>query len=103
MLESLTSQSFDGLVGGRFEVVPTHGHPFVMVLSECLVSDHMLPAGLGMPVQRTPFSLIFHAPRDALVPQQICRVRNAGFGELPLFLVPLGPDERGMRYQAVIS
>jgi hypothetical protein len=30
-------------------------------------------------------------------------VRHPDLGELSLFLVPLGPDERGARYEAVIG
>jgi hypothetical protein len=31
------------------------------------------------------------------------RLGHAELGDDDLFLVPLGPDERGMRYQAVIA
>jgi hypothetical protein len=44
-----------------------------------------------------------HAPRDRLVPQQTWSLRHPALGELALFLVPLGPDDDGMRYEAVIS
>jgi hypothetical protein len=39
----------------------------------------------------------------ALIRQQACRVSHAERGEFDLFIVPLGPDERGMRYEAVFT
>lgn len=103
MLEEFTHQTFDPLIGQRFEVVPTHGHPFVLQLSECRAAATAPPEDWALAVRRHAFSLLFHARRDVVVPQQICRLRNARLGEFPLFLVPLGPDARGMRYEAVIS
>jgi hypothetical protein len=37
------------------------------------------------------------------VPQQIVAIRNPQIGELKLFVVPLGPDGRGMRYKVIFS
>lgn len=102
MLEEFTNHTFHPLLGQRFEVVPTHGHPFVMELSECRLAASAPPPDWTA-VHRHPFSLLFHARRDVLIPQQICRLRNSRLGEFPLFIVPLGPDERGMRYEAVIA
>ena len=50
-----------------------------------------------------PFALVFHGPADGALSQQTCRFRHAQRGEFELFIVPLGPDEQGMRYEAVIS
>jgi hypothetical protein len=35
------------------------------------------------------------------LPQHIYALEHTSLGKLELFLVPIGPDERGMRYQAV--
>lgn len=103
VIEEFTSTTFDPLIGQRFEVVPTHGHPFVMVLSECRLVGEMPPEDLGLAIRREPFCLLFHAGRDVIVPQQICRMRNRYLGEFSMFIVPVGPDQRGMRYEAVIA
>lgn len=103
MLEEFTTDTFSGLVGQRFEVVPDHGHPFVMVLSECLQVGAMPSEDLGLSVRRAPFSLLFHAGRDVVVSQQICRMRNRYLGEFSMFIVPLGADQRGMRYEAIFT
>lgn len=58
----------------------------------------------GMPGGRTPFSLILRSgPKDRFRPQGICRLHHPEHGELELFLVPIGPDEEGMRYEISFS
>jgi hypothetical protein len=50
-----------------------------------------------------PVALLFHGEPSAPVRQQICTLSHHDLGSFELFLVPLGPDERGMRLEAVIS
>jgi hypothetical protein len=52
---------------------------------------------------RQPFSAVFRARGDAVLPQRIYAVSNPVLGELHLFLVPIGPDEAGLRYEAVFA
>ncbi len=61
------------------------------------------PWGNPSPGQRQPFSLMFRGMGDPVLPQRIYSVENEEMGSLELFLVPIGPDERGMRYEAVFS
>jgi hypothetical protein len=49
---------------------------------------------------RVPFSLLFRGPRTGVLPQRTYRIAHAALGEFPLFLVPIGPDGAGMRYEA---
>jgi hypothetical protein len=53
--------------------------------------------------RRRPFSLIFQDSQMAYAPQQIYMLEHAVMGRLPLFLVPIGPNKKGMRYQAVFN
>jgi hypothetical protein len=51
-----------------------------------------------------PFALVFRGPMQPILRQQIYRLECAGLAEpMELFLVPIGPDERGMRYEAVFN
>ncbi len=56
---------------------------------------------------RSPFSLLFHGPANLQMDQQIVPLRNESFGELHLFLVPLGPDpddpDRRMLFEAIFT
>ena len=50
-----------------------------------------------------PFSLVFVGPARFVLPQQTYRVEHDSLGELDLFLVPIGPNGGGMRYEAVFT
>ena len=105
MAVELVSETFAGRIGERFEAVPAGGgQSFDLVLSQCEEASAASREEVREQFGRVPFSLLFHAAdRDRHWPQQTFRLRHAELGELELFLVPLGPDERGMQYQAVIS
>ncbi|MDQ3145892.1 MAG: hypothetical protein M3R01_02970 [Actinomycetota bacterium] len=103
MLERMTSETFAEHLGDAFEATPTDGEPLRLVLSRCEKTPYGSAEGWKGTLRRVPFSLVFHAPRDRLVPQQTWSLRHPALGELALFLVPLGPDDDGMRYEAVIS
>lgn len=49
------------------------------------------------------FSVIFRGPADLYLPQHIYTLRHEGMGEVALFLVPIGRDEQGFRYEAVFN
>lgn len=52
---------------------------------------------------RLPFSLIFRGPKGTVCEQQICPLEHSEMGAIDLFLVPIGPDDEGMRYEAVFG
>jgi hypothetical protein len=49
------------------------------------------------------FSLIFRSGTQAHVPQAIYTLRHPALGEMDVFLVPIGPDDVGMRYEAIFN
>lgn len=49
-----------------------------------------------------PFSFVLRtAQKNEYYPQATFLILHPEKGELPIFLVPLGPDGQGMRYEAV--
>jgi hypothetical protein len=52
---------------------------------------------------RQPFTLLFHGVFDPWLPQAIYPFDHPALGEFDMFIVPVGPDEVGMRYEAVFS
>ena len=52
---------------------------------------------------RRPFSLIYRGPLSPILPQKIYPVEHPELGTLELFLVPVGPEQGGMRYEAVFT
>lgn len=49
------------------------------------------------------FSVFFLGPGEPVLPQSTYQFRNERLGEFFLFIVPLGPDDGRMRYQAVFN
>jgi hypothetical protein len=100
VLESATSETFAPHVGSEFEATSQADEVLHLVLTSCEED-----AASGPPdAERIPFSLIFRdAGATRYAPQQTFTIRHPELGEFPLFLVPLGPGERGVRYQAVIG
>jgi len=53
--------------------------------------------------QVEPFSLVFEIPGDVVYEQNTYSMENKELGELDLFLVPIGADESGVRYEAIFT
>ena len=57
------------------------------------------------PARRQAFSLLFHVEDKSkgYLEQSMYEIRHPEMGKFELFLVPLGPDETGFRYEAVFT
>jgi hypothetical protein len=75
-------------------------------------SDYILPAELieleklssETNIDRTPFSIVFRTEqKNEYFKQGNCILQHPEKGDINLFLVPLGLDEKGMRYEAIFS
>lgn len=103
MLEDLTVESFAPLKDGRFRLTHGSGEGFEVELIEVSPLGKEPAAGSGPGTSRRPFSLVFRGPKEPLLPQGIYPVACGELGTLELFLVPIGYDEKGLRYQAVFT
>jgi hypothetical protein len=100
VLETATSETFVPHVGTTFEATTQAGDTIALVLTSCDVDSSSGPAPGG----RIPFSLLFHdADASRYAAQQTFSMSHEDLGEFPLFLVPRGPDQHGMGYQAIFS
>jgi Domain of unknown function (DUF6916) len=50
-----------------------------------------------------PFSLLFRGPRAPVLPQRTYRIAKDAFGEVDIFLVPVGQSDGGIFYEAVFN
>ena len=101
-LRWLTVDLFSGRVGESFEVRTDGGDPLPVELVEA--TESALPGGSGPGgQQRRQFSLVFRGPAGPVLPQDTYRLDHDELGELDLFLVPIGPDAAGMRYEAAFG
>ncbi|MEZ0578981.1 hypothetical protein [Nocardioides sp. MH1] len=73
-----------------------------LVLAEAtLLGEAGAPSADG--AERQQFSLLFRGPADLQLLQGLWLLEHDGLGELALFLVPLGPDAEGPRYEAAFA
>ena len=92
MSQVLIAQDFVPHLHTRFQV--EQAEDYELELAE--VTDHSNG-------QLKQFSLIFTGNPSPWIPQGLYKLVHSQMGECELFLVPIGPDAAGMRYQAVFS
>jgi hypothetical protein len=97
MLQDLTPATFEEHLGSHFRI---HAGEQRSVEAELYqVARHEEHDG----PRRQPFSIYLRGPRDFVLPQQIYRMEHDRLGALEIFLVPVGPDGKGMCYEAVFN
>lgn len=100
MLETFTLETFQPHVGELFHIVVDEQNRLATKLTEV----HQWGPGAAAGRDRVPFSLVFHTvPQAPVLAQMIYRVESDAMEPMELFLAPIGPDERGMRYEAVFT
>ncbi len=92
----LRAETFTPHVGSTFALLGPQG-PVVLELSKVALLGHGVPGG------REPFSLQFLGPEGPHVPQRTWALEHPALGRLDIFLVPLGPVQGRMRYEAIFS
>jgi hypothetical protein len=97
MLDQLTIESFEPLVGSSFWL-----HNGAQKMELRLTRAGRVMASEAARLKRTAFSLYFIGP--ILLPQQIYRLTHDAFAEpLDIFLVPIGKEANGYSFEAVFT
>lgn len=92
-----TRDTFEPHLGTRFAIAFSDG---ALALELCAVDA--LPGSPHAP--RAPFALRFRTPAvTGYLPQRTYALAHPVLGVLEIFLVPLGADASGMRYEAVFA
>ena len=99
-LAMLTKADFEPCRGTTFQMQIAPGHSTPLELIE--VAGYPARA-MRQGATREPFSLVFRGPRELRVSQQIFPLSHPRLGSQEIFLVPIGPDEEGMRLEAVFT
>ena len=101
-IEWLTHEHFAPLVGQDVTVEAGAHGALTMRLVEATAGTQ--PGGPGPEGQeRLQFSLVFLGPAEQVLPQGTYAVTHEAVGEQDLFLVPLGRDAAGVRYEAAFA
>jgi hypothetical protein len=99
MLDKLQSSDFLPNLHGRFRVLSDGVEPIELELTRVTEIRQK-----SRPEARAPFSLIFLGPSSQqYLIQHTYRLEHERMGALDLFLVPLGPAEGRMQYEAIFS
>jgi hypothetical protein len=97
MLDRLTSDDFTSYLNQTFHIQADDD----TVLEAELIDVSEL--GGDTPADREPFSIVLRGPADVHLPQRIYGVTHEKLGTLSLFLVPIGPDDEGMRFESIFT
>jgi hypothetical protein len=102
-LGSLTAAAFAEHLATVFRL-QTGAEPLPLELVEVQRASYADdPAAVGPSGRREPFNLLFRGPRSPYARQGTHRLEHDRLGTLEIFLVPVGPDGAGMRYEAVFT
>lgn len=98
MHELLQLSDFSPFLNKEFQIHFTEE----VVLPAILIAANELNS--YSPADRKSFTLTFRTSQtNEYFPQAIRILQHPKRGELEIFLVPLGPDKEGMRYEAVFN
>jgi hypothetical protein len=106
MLEAFTRQTFASHLGETFRLRlgPEETLELALVEATDLGGGPATATAAPPPgTARRPFSVVFRGPPGVPLPQRIYRLEHDRLGAFDLFLVPIGPDAVGMRYEAVFG
>jgi hypothetical protein len=95
MLETWTQERFEQALNSRFEIeVPGIGRQSLE-----LIALTRYPSGPAV----VAFSALFRGPLEGSFGQGIYPIYHDQMGQADLFLVPVGREADGMRYEAVFN
>ena len=97
-IDEVTREAFEPYLDGTFRVSAGKDLAFDAQLIE------VSPVGETRgPTGRQAFSVVLRGPENDAPEQAIYQVAHEELGSIELFLVPIGPDDKGMKYEAVFT
>jgi hypothetical protein len=94
----LIKQDFESLIDNAIKI---HFNDDYILLAEVIA---VLEGMTYVESIRTPFSVVMRTDqKNQYFEQGTYPIIHPDKGEIPVFLVPIGPDEFGMRYEAVFN
>ena len=95
MSELLTKEAFDENLNTKFRIPFESGQTAELELVE--VVETMRTPG------RQQFSVFFRGPLEYLLPQGTYHLGHEKMGTVSIFIVPVGREQDGFRYEAVFN
>jgi hypothetical protein len=104
VLDKLEGTDLSPLIHQKFHIYTESPEPLEAELIEVTELGSVASRAYAAAFERRrAFSIVLRGPIEPLLPQRIYQVEHPKIGSLDLFLVPIGPDEEGMRYEAVFN
>jgi hypothetical protein len=95
MLEQLEIKEFSKHTNSKFKI---HFYENLVIEAELIEVLDLKKAENLM-----SFSLVFLLPANSPIEQRTFRVEHSEMGWIDLFLVPIGQNEKGIRYEAIFN
>jgi hypothetical protein len=93
------ADDFSRQLNTKFTVEVESSEPIELELVEVAVRQSEANEQAGM----ERFSTFFYGPGNFFLPQQTYELRHPEMGEMAVFIVPIGADEKGYRYEAIFN
>ncbi|MEM7221461.1 MAG: hypothetical protein AAF495_00690 [Pseudomonadota bacterium] len=103
MLGNMTREDFAAHLNETFRIDFGSDVPGLESFELSLIEAEPLKTPQLTPESRPPFALLFRGPKEPVLNQSIYPLENEAMGRLDIFLVPIGPDAEGQRYEAVFN
>ena len=100
--DDLSYSVFAGLLKTKFRIPLGNGTSIELELVEVQQHLHSLPEKPGAMATES-FSLFLTGPLKPLLPQRIYPFEHETLGQLSLFIVPIGQEPQGIKYEAVFN
>jgi Domain of unknown function (DUF6916) len=98
-MDNHSAEHFSQHVNTKFRVNVDSPEPVELELVEVNIRPSEPNEQAGM----ERFSTFFYGPSNVFLPQHTYEVVHPGMGEFQIFLVAIGKDERGFKYEAVFN
>jgi hypothetical protein len=102
MLDRLSANDFTKYLNDTFYLSSDSEEPIEAELIE-VTEIETNEVSTGSNNKRNSFSIVFSGPPQPVLPQGIHALQHTEMGPLSLFIVPIGSDKKGMRYEAVFN
>ncbi len=103
MLDTFTVEQFAPYVGDTFRVFYNETSSVELTLGSAAEIGNESAKEWSKKSGRAPFTLVFLGSPQFLLDQGIYRFEHAELEPFEIFLVPLGPEQQGMQYEAIFT
>jgi len=101
-LDQLSIEAFAGMVKAKWLVEPGAGGALELELA-AVSPRRLIPSGGAGGGTYEQFALELLGPADRLLPQRMYWIEAPSLGRFELFIVPVGRDASGIRYEAAFN